>query len=72
MPDAPAIPRWRLEVFEGRLLLSLSCDFFHELRQVLRSSFADEQSGGGTTDVRRPIRPDSQDGFANDRKLVVF
>ena len=30
-------------------------------RRVLRSSFADEQSGGGTTDMRRPIRPDSED-----------
>lgn len=42
-----------------------------EPRQVLRSSFAHEQSGGGTTDVRRPIRPDSQDSADLDPILAL-
>lgn len=30
-------------------------------RRVLQKSYAREQSGGGGTDVRRPIRPDGQE-----------
>lgn len=30
-------------------------------RHILHKSYAREQSGGGGTDVRRPIRPDSED-----------
>ena len=33
----------------------------HPSRRVLQKSYAREQSGGGGTDVRRPIRPDGQE-----------
>ncbi len=32
-------------------------------RRILHKSYAREQSGGGGTDVRRPIRPDSEETF---------
>ncbi|CAE7222776.1 PIR [Symbiodinium natans] len=40
-------------------------------RQVLRSAFAHEQSGGGTTDVRRPIHPHSEDSAHLDPILAL-
>lgn len=40
-------------------------------RRVLQKSYAREQSGGGGTDVRRPIRPDGQEAADVDPVLAL-
>eukprot|EP00434_Breviolum_minutum_P031090 symbB.v1.2.027497.t4/scaffold2828.1/size70857/2 len=40
-------------------------------RHILHKSYAREQSGGGTTDVRRPIRPDSEEAYDVDPVLAL-
>jgi hypothetical protein len=86
MPAAPAKPRpARLEnashFFGGKPWFdSCAAWGWHSLwhrnnpsqRRVLQKSYAREQSGGGGTDVRRPIRPDGQETSMDISGVLSF